>query len=142
MMAMLLDWGQGIPTRTVSPVGSSTSRQCGTACREGHGRSRHGRFFFCWPDRRHLNPDWRSHDDVRMCRDADVPVIRLQDARHTHASLMLASGEHPRIVQERLGWATVSFMLETYSHLLPGMQRGAANRFAARELRDRHRAVQ
>lgn len=71
-----------------------------------------------------------THEFSRMCRDADVSIIRLQYARHTHASLMMASGEHPKVVQERLGWTSVSFMLETYSHLLPGMQREAADRFA------------
>lgn len=103
------------------------------ACRLGHGSgSGHGTFLFCWPDGRHLNPDWVSHEFRRVCAEADVPAIRPHDVRHTHASLTsLAGGEHLKVVQERLGWASSAFMLQTYTHLMPGMQRGAAERFAA-----------
>lgn len=111
------------------------------ACRIGHGRSGHGRFLFCWPDGRHLNPDWVTHEFSRMCRDADVPTIRLHDVRHTHASLMLAGGEHLKVVQERLGWASSAFMIETYTHLMPGMQHDAAERFAT-DILDRHHHTQ
>lgn len=55
--------------------------------------------------------------------------IRLHDARHTHASLMLKQGVHPKIVQERLGHASIQVTLDTYSHVAPGLQQAAANRF-------------
>ena len=55
--------------------------------------------------------------------------IRLHDARHTHASLMLKQGIHPKIVQERLGHASIQITLDTYSHVAPGLQQAAANRF-------------
>lgn len=100
------------------------------ACQLGHGGRRHGEFLFCWPDGRHLNPDWISHEFTRLCRECRVPRIRVQDVRHTYASLLLASGENPKVVQERLGWASAAFMLKTYTHLVPGMQRAAAQRFA------------
>ena len=58
-----------------------------------------------------------------------VKVIRLHDARHTHASLMLKQGIHPKIVQERLGHATIAITLDTYSHVAPGLQEAAAKRF-------------
>lgn len=102
------------------------------ACQAGHGRRAHGPFLFGWPDGRHLNPDWVSHEFKRLREAARVPSIRLHDVRHTHASLLLASGEHLKVVQERLGWSTASFMLDTYAHLLPGMQAEAAERFANR----------
>ena len=60
---------------------------------------------------------------------AGVKVIRLHDARHTHASLMLKQGIHPKIVQERLGHASISMTLDTYSHVAPGLQEAAAVRF-------------
>ncbi|MDR9460000.1 MAG: tyrosine-type recombinase/integrase [Dehalococcoidia bacterium] len=50
-----------------------------------------------------------------------VKVIRFHDARHTHASLMLKQGVHPKIVQERLGHATIAVTLDTYSHVAPGL---------------------
>jgi len=55
--------------------------------------------------------------------------IRLHDARHTHASLMLKQGVYPKIVQERLGHATISVTLDTYSHVAPGLQEAAATGF-------------
>jgi|TARA_B100000315_G_scaffold151675_1_gene140466 hypothetical protein len=48
---------------------------------------------------------------------------------HTHASLMLKQGVHPKIVQERLGHSTIAITLDTYSHVTPGLQEAAANRF-------------
>ncbi len=39
---------------------------------------------------------------------------------------MLRAGAHPKIVSERLGHATVSLTLDTYSHVLPDLQRDAA----------------
>ena len=58
-----------------------------------------------------------------------VEVIRLHDARHTHASLMLKVGIHPRIVQERLGYASIQITLDTYSHVALRLQQAAATRF-------------
>lgn len=55
--------------------------------------------------------------------------IRLHDARHTHASLMLKQDIHPKIVQERLGHASIQVTLDTYSHVTPGLQKAAAKKF-------------
>ncbi len=60
---------------------------------------------------------------------AGLKPIRLHDARHTHASLMLKQGIHPKIVQERLGHATISVTLDTYWHVAPGLQEAAAQKF-------------
>ena len=54
------------------------------------------------------------------------PKIRLHDLRHTHATLALQAGIHPKVVSERLGHATVSITLDTYSHAIPAMQEEAA----------------
>lgn len=58
------------------------------------------------------------------------PVIRLHDVRHTHATALLLAGVHPKVVQERLGHATISITLDTYSHVIPTMQKAAADSFA------------
>lgn len=63
----------------------------------------------------------------RLVRTAGVPRIRFHDLRHTSATLMLANGVHPKIVQERLGHADISMTLNRYSHVTPGMQRDAAD---------------
>ncbi|NVM23772.1 MAG: tyrosine-type recombinase/integrase [Desulfobacterales bacterium] len=66
---------------------------------------------------------------MRIARKAGLQGVRFHDVRHTHATLMLQQGIHPKIVQERLGHATIAVTLDTYSHVLPGMQEAAALRF-------------
>jgi integrase len=58
-------------------------------------------------------------------------AFRFHDLRHTHASLLLAQGAHVKVVQERLGHASVTMTMDTYSHLLPGVQEAAMERFDA-----------
>jgi integrase len=55
-----------------------------------------------------------------------LPDIRFHDLRHSHATQMLAGNIHPKIVSERLGHSKVGITLDTYSHVLPGMQEAAA----------------
>lgn len=59
---------------------------------------------------------------------AGLPDIRFHDLRHTHATLLLALGENPRVVQERLGHSTASLTLQVYSHVLPDLQAEAARK--------------
>lgn len=54
--------------------------------------------------------------------------IRLYDLRHTCATLLLSAGVNPKIVSERLGHASIVLTLDTYSHVLPSMQKGAADK--------------
>jgi site-specific recombinase XerD len=51
-------------------------------------------------------------------------VIRLYDLRHTCATLLLCRNVHPKYVQELLGHASIAQTLDTYSHVLPGMNGG------------------
>lgn len=76
-----------------------------------------------------LLPDTVSHVWVKLVKRAGLEGIRFHDARHTHASLMLKQGAHPKVVQERLGHATISTTLDLYSHVAPGLQETAAARF-------------
>jgi integrase len=76
-----------------------------------------------------LRPNTVTHAWPMLAARAGVKVIRLHDARHTHASLMLKQGIHPKVVQERLGHSTISITLDTYSHVAPGLQEAAAKRF-------------
>ena len=59
---------------------------------------------------------------------AKLPKIRFHDLRHTAATLLLQQGVHPKIVQERLGHSQIAMTLDTYSHVLPSMQRAAATK--------------
>ena len=61
-----------------------------------------------------------------IVRAAGLDHLRIHDLRHTAATLMLRAGVNPKVVSERLGHATVSITLDTYSHVLPDLQREAA----------------
>ncbi len=57
--------------------------------------------------------------------------LRWHDLRHTHATLLAKAGEHPKVVQERLGHASITTTMDMYSQVLPDMQERAAERFEA-----------
>lgn len=63
----------------------------------------------------------------RLLVAANVPRRRLYEARHTAATLLLAQGVHPRIVMELLGHSTIKLTMDTYSHVMPALQREAAD---------------
>jgi integrase len=65
---------------------------------------------------------------ARLLERAEIPQkVRFHDLRHTCATLLLAQGAHPRLVQELLGHASSSITLDIYSHVLPGMNDGLAD---------------
>lgn len=86
-------------------------------------------FVFAHMDGTPLLPNSVSHAWIRLVRIAGVKPISFHGARHTHASLMLKQGIHPKVVQERLGHSTIAITLDTYSHVAPGLQETAARRF-------------
>jgi len=88
-----------------------------------------------------LKPNSLTHEFVRFIAGTKLPRIRFHDLRHTHATQLLKSNVHPKIVQERLGHKDISTTLDLYSHVLPGMQDGAAKRVdaALRRALDKHR---
>lgn len=59
-----------------------------------------------------------------------LPRVTIKGLRHTHATLLLELGEHPKVVQERLGHSTITTTMNIYSHVTPTMQKAAADRFA------------
>jgi integrase len=67
----------------------------------------------------------------RLVLATGLPEIRLHDLRHTSATLALSSGIHPKIVQERLGHSSIGITLDTYSHVIGGLQHEAAVQVAA-----------
>jgi integrase len=63
-----------------------------------------------------------------LLQSAKLPDIRFHDLRHSAATLALSLGIHPKVVQERLGHTQISTTLDTYSHVVPTLQREAAER--------------
>ena len=78
-----------------------------------------------------LHPNVVSRRFQVISKQLGLPRIRFHDLRHTAATLMLANGEHPKIVQERLGHSDISMTLNRYSHVTMDMQREAADRLDA-----------
>ncbi|MDP9363743.1 MAG: site-specific integrase [Chloroflexota bacterium] len=74
-----------------------------------------------------LHPNSLALRFRRLTERAGAPAIRFHDLRHTCATLLLAEGVHPKVVQERLGHSNIAETLDRYSHVTADMQRGAAD---------------
>ncbi len=77
---------------------------------------------------------WWGSNFARACRRVFEKAgisCRIHDLRHTHATMLLRQGVHPKVVQERLGHANVGITLDIYSHVSPHMQSDAAEKIDA-----------
>ena len=54
--------------------------------------------------------------------------LRFHDLRHSHAAILIAAGVHPKVLQDRLGHASITTTLDTYGHLMKGLDEEAAQR--------------
>ena len=72
-----------------------------------------------------IDPGVLSHNFARIVKRAGLENIRFHDLRHTFASLMLLRGAKPKVISEALGHASVAFTMDTYSHIIEGMQSDA-----------------
>ena len=130
-------WEVGQPKTKASRCSIALPESCVMALRK-HRVAQHA-------ERLRLGPVWEDNDFVftnrvggplhvnslvkqfeRLVREAGVSKIRFHDLRHTCATLLLAEGVHPKIVQERLGHSDITMTLNRYSHVTPTMQRQAA----------------
>jgi len=80
---------------------------------------------------RPYSPDYVSERFEQLLQAASLPRIRLHDTRHTAATLMLAAGVNPKVVQEMLGHSHVSITLGIYGHVTPSMGREAGAALSA-----------
>jgi integrase len=65
---------------------------------------------------------------IPATRDMGLEGVRFHDLRHTHAAMLIAQGEHPKVIQSRLGHASISTTLDRYGHLFEGLDEAAADR--------------
>jgi integrase len=63
-----------------------------------------------------------------ICKRLDLPIIRIHDLRHSHATMLIAQNVNPKIISERLGHNDIGVTLNIYSHVLPSMQKEVADR--------------
>lgn len=67
--------------------------------------------------------------DRFMKRNPDLPKIRFHDLRHTSATLLIHAGEHPKVIQSRLGHSNITTTMNTYGHLLQETDQRASSHF-------------
>jgi integrase len=90
-----------------------------------------GDLVFREADGQPVNPVAFGKRFERRVAGLGLPKIPLHGLRHTWASIALSQNVHPKVVSERLGHATISITLDTYSDVLPGLQEEAAGKVAA-----------
>ncbi|MCI1749937.1 MAG: site-specific integrase [Megasphaera cerevisiae] len=71
--------------------------------------------------------NFKSRYFIPVLNRAGIFNFTFHDLRHTHATLLLSQKVNPKIVQERLGHSTITLTLDTYSHLVPDIQKEAVN---------------
>jgi integrase len=77
-------------------------------------------------DGSYQQPDSFSKRFQLFLSTMQLPKIRFHDLRHSHATHLLRQGVHPKVVSERLGHSSITITLDTYSHVVPGLQEDAA----------------
>lgn len=88
----------------------------------GPGYEDHG-LIFCTPEGRPMDPNKLARRFFKpLLRRAGLPNIRIQDLRHTHATLLLGAGVNLKLVSDRLGHTTTRMTADIYSHVLPRMR--------------------
>lgn len=118
--------------RTVAALEDERSRQDDARARAGERWSNPWDLVFTTDTGGYVEPDAVTATFRTLVRAAPVPRIRLHDLRHTHATLLLCEvGVPVKVVSERLGHANIQITLDTYAHVLPAMDRDAAQGFSA-----------
>ena len=89
------------------------------------------RLLFVWPTGSRFTRTPSRPCSTSIATAAGLPRIRLHDVRHSYATAALKAGVPPKVISERLGHATAAFTLQTYTHVIPGMDESAADTVAA-----------
>lgn len=85
--------------------------------------------FVCtWEDGRPVRPDYVTQQFSRVIKRLELPSIRFHDLRHTHATMLLLQNVSPKVVSKRLGHSNISTTYDIYAHVLPEMEREAADK--------------
>jgi integrase len=84
---------------------------------------------FSQPDGRPLKPDTVSHAFIALARRLGFKGASLHSCRHSHATLLLKRNTHPAVVMQRLGHSSITVTINTYSHVVPSLQKNAAKDF-------------
>ena len=72
-----------------------------------------------------LDPSMLSHAFLKIAKQAGLHDAHFHTLRHSFASIMLLRGAKPKVISEALGHSSVAFTMDTYSHIIEGMQSDA-----------------
>jgi integrase len=110
-----------LPTSVLESLRAHRIRQAEELLRVGV-RLSDDSFVVAQADGSPLQPHSLGQEWVRfLARHPALPRIRFHDLRHAHATHMLASNVHPKIVSERMGHSRIAVTMDLYSHVLPNM---------------------
>lgn len=87
------------------------------------------RLVFCHEDGSPYSPNFITNRWNELVKDSGLKRIRLHDARHTYATLLLEANVNLKVVQELLGHATIQETADTYSHVTPTIQEQTGVKF-------------
>ena len=118
-----------LDTDTVELLRSHRGQQMVSLMELGELYENHG-YVFAGPLGAPVDPDALTYAWKQVVRKAGVGTVRLHDLRHFHATVLMKEGIHPKVVQERLGHSVISVTMDTYSHVVPGLQEKAATAFS------------
>ncbi|MTI59912.1 MAG: site-specific integrase [Firmicutes bacterium] len=83
---------------------------------------------FLHEDGSEIRPDYITKLFRKIADKQELYNTRFHDLRHTHATWLLQAGVNPKVVQERLGHASITTTLKIYSHVIPSMQKDAVKK--------------
>jgi integrase len=119
-----------IPNACIVALNRHRAQQAGEKLLLGPGYEDHG-LVVCQPDGRPIDPRNFLRYFKKALKLAGLPDIRLHDARHTFATMMLELGESPKTVQTILGHSRVAITLDIYSHVSLELEKKAAAKLNA-----------
>ncbi len=114
-----------IPTRTVFGWFHNHKREREILCLERGKVLSLDDLVFANAKGKPFDPCTLTHNFARIIKRAGLEHVRFHDLRHTFASIMLLKGAKPKVISEALGHASVAFTMDTYSHILSGIQEEA-----------------
>lgn len=96
--------------------------------KQRHKNNLHTEYIFSRPDGQPIYPESIYDYIKRLGKKLNIPFVTVHTLRHTAATLLLESGENPKIVQELLGHSSISVTLDVYSHVIPGLKQQAVSK--------------
>ena len=116
-----------LPELTVEALRVHKGQQAGERLALGQGKDPDD-LVFTDLDGTRVNMERVSRKFSEKVRRLGLPRVTFHGLRHTHLTQLLRTGVHPKIASERAGHSSVSMTLDTYSHVIPGMQEDAAKK--------------